>query len=110
MADDLAVMSRSYGQCGAQQIKIWDVDDNTCRERYCVNPGKSSSLCYPFGRKSSSESTDIFMADDKISNDQSTTHLGIHRDISDKPLHVLKKRSHLVVITPHSLEGKDMNR
>ena len=77
MADDLAVMSRSYG---AQQIKIWDVDDNTCTERYCVNLGKSSTLCY----QASSEYTDIFMADDKISN-ESTTHLGIHRDISDKP-------------------------
>ena len=99
VADDLAVMSRSYG---AQQIKIWDVDDNTCRERFCVNPGKSSTLCYPFDRKSSSESTDIFMVDDKISNDQST-HLGIHRDISDKPC--IEEKITLGRKTAYSLMG-----
>ena len=29
--------------------------------------------------------TDIFMAGDKMSNDSSTTHLGIHREVTDKP-------------------------
>lgn len=58
VADDLAVLATSYG---SQQIKIWDVDNNTCRERYCVNPVKSSTLFYPFSRGSDSECTDIFM-------------------------------------------------
>ena len=52
VADDLAVMSRSYG---SQQVKVWDVDNNTCRERYCVNPVKSSTLFYHFSRKVNSE-------------------------------------------------------
>ena len=53
--------------------------------------------------KSSSESTDIFMADDKISNDQSTTHLGIHRDISDKPC--IEEKITLGRKTAYSLMG-----
>ena len=76
------LLYRSYG---SQQIKIWDVDNNTCRERYCVNPVKSSTLFYPFSRGNGSECTDIFMAGDKISNDSNTTHFGIYRDITDKP-------------------------
>ena len=82
VADDLAVLARSYG---SQQIKIWEVDNNTCRERYYVNPVKSSTLFYHFSRGSVSECTDIFMAGDKISNDSNTTHLGTYRDIIDKP-------------------------
>ena len=52
VADDLGVLARSYG---SQQIKIWDIDNNTCRERYCVNPVKSSTLFYNFSRGSGSE-------------------------------------------------------
>ena len=37
VADDVAVMSRKYG---SQQIKIWDVEKETQRERYCINPQK----------------------------------------------------------------------
>ena len=82
VADDLAVFARTHSM---QQVKIWDVEDNTNRERHCVNRVKSSSLYYPFGRTRENEITDIRMAGDKISNDSNTTHLVIHREISDKP-------------------------
>ena len=82
VADDLAVMSRKYS---SQQIKIWDVENNTQRERYCVNPSKSSTLVYPYAKSNDIECTSIFMADDTISNDSKTTHLGIHREVNDKP-------------------------
>ena len=81
VADDLAVMSRSYG---SQQVKVWHVDNNTCRERYCVNPVKSSTLFYHFNRKVNRECTEILLAGDKISNDQKTTHLGIDRTLPDR--------------------------
>ena len=82
VADDLAVMSRKYS---SQQIKIWDVENNTQRERYCVNPSKSSTLVYPYAKSNDIECTSIFMAGDTISNDSKTTHLGIHREVNDKP-------------------------
>ena len=82
VADDLVVFARTYS---TQQVKVWDVEDNTNRERYCVNPVKSSTLCYPFGPTLEYENNDICMAGDKISNDSNTTHLGIYRDTSDKP-------------------------
>ena len=43
VADDLAVLARRY--CDMQVI-LWDVEDNTDRGRYCVNPTKCSCLCY----------------------------------------------------------------
>ena len=82
VADDVAVMSRKYG---SQQIKIWDVEKETQRERYCINPPKSSTLFFNFAKSSDSECTDIYMAGDTISNDSKTTHLGIHREVKDKP-------------------------
>ena len=85
VADDLAVMSRNYG---SQQVKVWDVhvDNNTCRERYYVNPVKSSTLFYHFNnRKVNSECNEILLAGTKISNDQNTAHLGIDRTLSDRP-------------------------
>ena len=81
VADDLAVFARTY--C-TQQVKIWDMEDNTNRERYCVNPVKSSTLFYLFGHTPENVNTDICIAGDKISNDSNTTHLGIYRDTSDK--------------------------
>ena len=47
VADDLAVLSRDPGP---QQVKVWDVDNNTRKERYCVNPSKSTTLLYHFAR------------------------------------------------------------
>ena len=82
VADDLAVMSRTFS---SQQIKIWDVEDNTQKERYCVNPSKSSTLLYPYERSNDVECTDIFMAGDTIANNMDTTHLGIFRNVNDKP-------------------------
>ena len=47
VADDLAVLSRDQG---SQQVKDWDVDNNTRKERYCVNTSKSTTLLYHFAR------------------------------------------------------------
>ena len=100
VADDLAVMSRSYG---SQQVKVWDVDNNTCRERYCVNPVKSSTLFYHFNRKVNNECTEILLAGDKISNDQKTPHLGIDRTLSDRPS--IEEKISLGRKTAYSLMG-----
>ena len=81
-ADDLAVFARTYS---TQQVKIWDMEDYSNREKYCINPVKSSTLYYLFGHTPENENTDICMAGDKISNDSDTSHLGIYRDTSDKP-------------------------
>ena len=43
VADDLAVLAREY--CDMQVI-LWDVENNTDRERYCVNPTMCSCLCF----------------------------------------------------------------
>ena len=43
VADDLAVLARMYSD---MQAILWDVGDNTNRERYCVNPSKCSCVCY----------------------------------------------------------------
>ena len=43
MAYDLAVLARRYFD---MQVILWDVDDNTNTERYCVNPSKCSCLNY----------------------------------------------------------------
>ena len=80
VADDLAVMSRTFS---SQQIKIWDVEDNTQKERYCVNPSRSSTLLYPYERSNDVECTDIFMAGDTIANNMDTTHLGIFRNVNE---------------------------
>ena len=100
VADDLAVFARTYS---TQQVKIWDAEFNTNRERYCVNPVKSSTLYYPFGRTHENEIPDIRMAEDKISNDSSTTHLGIHREISDKPN--IEEKTSIGRKTAYSLMG-----
>ena len=47
VADDLAVLSRDPGP---QQVKVCDVDNSTRKERYCVNPSKSTTLLYHFAR------------------------------------------------------------
>ena len=80
VVDDLAVLARSYG---SQQIKIRDVENNTCRKKYCINPVKSSTLLYPVNKGSDNECKDIFMVGDKIPNDSNTSHLGIYRDITE---------------------------
>ena len=81
VADDVAVICKY----GSQQIKIWDVEKETQRERYCINQPKRSTLFFHFAKSSDSECRDICMAGDTISNDSKTTHLGIHREVKDKP-------------------------
>ena len=76
IADDLAVLSRAYG---SQHIKICDVEKNTNRERYYVNPIKSSYFCYA-SDTIDSDNADMFMAGDN-SNESNTTHLGIHKEV-----------------------------
>ena len=80
VADDLLVLARKYRD---MQVILWDVDDNTNRERYCVNPNKSSCLCYN-PTKCEARQSDLMMAGDKITCSESTVHLGISRNVKDK--------------------------
>ena len=80
VADDLLVLARKYRD---MQVILWDVDDNTNRERYCVNPNKSSCLCYN-PTKCEAWQSDLMMAGDKIICSESTVHLGISRNVKDK--------------------------
>ena len=43
VADDLALLARKHSD---MQVMLWDVENNTSRERYYVNPTKSCCLCY----------------------------------------------------------------
>ena len=78
VVDDLAVMSR---KTVLNRSKSGTLITIQIGKRYCLNPVKS----YPYAKNTDFECTDIFMAGDKISNDSSTTHLGIHREVTDKP-------------------------
>ena len=55
VADDLAVLARRYSD---MQVILWDVGDNTNRERYCVNPSKCSCLCYNVQKKKTARNRD----------------------------------------------------
>ena len=41
--DDLAGLTRRHRD---MQVMVWDIENNTERERYCANPNKSSYLCF----------------------------------------------------------------
>ena len=43
VVDDLARLTRRHRD---MQVMVWDIENNTYRERYCVNPDKSSYLCF----------------------------------------------------------------
>ncbi|MEW8547951.1 MAG: reverse transcriptase family protein, partial [Candidatus Thiodiazotropha sp.] len=79
VADDLALLAQDQEE---MQVMVWDVENNASRERYFVNPSKSHALRYSSRRN---RSTDIYMYNQKIKNSESTTHLGIVRDVSGKP-------------------------
>ena len=80
VADDLAVLARRY--CD-MQVMVWDIENNTQRERYCVNPSKSSCLCYNLP-KCDRQGVDLVMSGDRISCEDCTVHLGITRDNKNK--------------------------
>ena len=48
VADDLAILAGSKSE---NQVMVWDVEDSSNRERYCVHPAKSHILWYKFGKK-----------------------------------------------------------
>ena len=76
VADDPTVFARR--SCDMQVI-VWDIENNTERERYCVNPTKSSCLCSNLPKRD-----ELVMSGDKITCKESTVHLGITRDIKNK--------------------------
>ena len=98
VADDV---SRKYGSL---QIKIWDVEKKTQREKYCIKPQKGSTLFYPFAETNDTERTDIYMAVDTVSNDSKTTNLGMHREVKDKP-NIEEKTNVLGRRTTYSIIG-----
>ena len=79
VADDLAVLARKYFD---MQVILWDVGDNTNRERYCVNPSKCSCLCYRALK--SKQEADLAMSGKSIKNEECTIHLGISRHVKEK--------------------------
>ena len=80
VADDLAVMARRHSD---MQVMIWDVENNTDMERYCVNPTKSYCQSYNASSKDD-KGFELIMSGDKISCDRCTVHLGITRDTREK--------------------------
>ena len=79
VADDLAVLARKYF---GMQVILWDVGDNTNRERYCVNPSKCSCLCYRAFK--SKQEADLVMSGKSIKSEECTIHLGISRHVKEK--------------------------
>ena len=79
VADDLAVLARKYFD---MQVILWDVGDNTNRERYCVNPSKCSCLCYRALK--SKQEADLVMSGKSIKSEECTIHLGISRHVKEK--------------------------
>ena len=80
VADDLAVLARRY--CD-MQVMVWDIENNTQRERYCVNPSKSSCLCYNLP-KCDRQGVELVTSGDRIPCEDCTVHLGITRDNKNK--------------------------
>ena len=76
VADDLAVFARR--SCD-MQVMVWDIENNTERERYCANPSKSSCLCYNLPKRDA-QGIELVMSGDKITCEECTVHLGITRD------------------------------
>ena len=64
------------------QVILCDVEDNTDRERYCVNPTKCSCLCY--NPSKNWRSIELVMAGETILCDDCTVHLGISRHVKEK--------------------------
>ena len=79
VADDLALLARKHND---MQVMLWDVENNTSRERYCVNPTKSCCLCYSPIRNM--QTADLYIAGDKILCQECTVHLGISRNVKYK--------------------------
>ena len=69
VADDLLVLARKH-------CDMYVVEDNTNRERYCVNPNKSSCLCYSPSR-CDAQQNELMMDGDKITCSECTVNLGI---------------------------------
>ena len=61
VADDLAILAENKSD---SQVMVWDVEDSSNRERYCVHQAKSHILWYKFGRKDDSD-LDVFLGDKK---------------------------------------------
>ena len=80
VVDELAVFARRSSD---MQVMVWDIENNTGRERYCVNPTKSSCLCYNLPKRDG-QGIELVMSGGKITCEECTVHLGITRDIKNK--------------------------
>ena len=65
------------------QVMVWGIENNTQRERYCVNPSKSSCLCYNLP-KCDRQGVELVMSGDRIPCEDWAIHLGITRDYKNK--------------------------
>ena len=89
VADDLAVFARR--SCD-MQVMVRDIKNNTERERYCVNPTKSSCLCYNLPKRDA-QGIELVMSGDKITCEECTVHLEITRDIKNNKVNIGEKLS-----------------
>ena len=62
----------------------WYVEDKAGRETFFFNPSKSHTLKHPLNKKKECTG-ETFMYNEKIENINSTTHLGIVRNVNGKP-------------------------
>ena len=61
------------------QVMVWDVENSSDRERYCIHPAKSHLLWYSPHKKNDTD-FDIFLSDDKVDITDTAVHLGILRN------------------------------
>ena len=76
VADDLALLARDRAE---KQVMVWDVENSSDRERYCIHPAKSHLLWYSPHKKKDTD-FDIFLSDDKVDITDTLVHLGILRN------------------------------
>ncbi len=79
-ADDLALITHTPEE---MQVMIDSVGDFAQRERYCINPTKSSVLTYKNSSKIKSDDCKYHMCGKLLPNEINTTHLGIQRNTSN---------------------------
>ena len=72
------------------QVMVWDIENNTERERYCANSNKSSYLCFNIP-KHETQGIELVIGK-KIPCEECTVYVGITRDIKNK-VHIEEKIS-----------------
>ena len=94
VADDLLLLSKLRLE---MQDIIYTTEDFTNQDRYIIHPGKGTVLIYPPTKKKTETRESFKMSGKGIKVEQSTVHLGIKRDITNR-VDIDEKISHLNVL------------